>query len=130
MQATWNILERSVGLVLAEAHSQGVGIIIKEALANGRLTARNFDPTFAPRRKILDTQAVRLGTSVDALALATVLDQSWVDVVLSGASTLAQLDSNLKALGVHLDPQVREELASLTESPADYWSIRAEMPWN
>ena len=34
-QATWNLLERSAGDALAEAHSAGMGIIVKEALANG-----------------------------------------------------------------------------------------------
>jgi aryl-alcohol dehydrogenase-like predicted oxidoreductase len=38
VQATWNLLERSAGPVLAEAHAAGLGVIVKEALANGRLT--------------------------------------------------------------------------------------------
>lgn len=37
VQATWNLLETSVGPALADAHDAGVGIIVKEALANGRL---------------------------------------------------------------------------------------------
>src|SRR5436305_1641209 len=36
VQATWNLLEPSAGPVLAEAHAAGVGVIVKEALANGR----------------------------------------------------------------------------------------------
>ena len=40
VQATWNLLERSAGPALAEAHDAGLGVIVKEALANGRLTAR------------------------------------------------------------------------------------------
>ena len=47
VQATWNLLEPSAGPALAEAHAAGVGVIVKEALANGRLTARNDDPAFA-----------------------------------------------------------------------------------
>ena len=43
MQATWNLLEPSAGPALAEARAAGMGVIIKEALANGRLTSRNTD---------------------------------------------------------------------------------------
>jgi aryl-alcohol dehydrogenase-like predicted oxidoreductase len=40
VQATWNLLEPSAGPALAEARAAGLGIIIKEVLANGRLTDR------------------------------------------------------------------------------------------
>ena len=40
VQATWNLLERSAGPALAAAHDAGAGVIVKEALANGRLTER------------------------------------------------------------------------------------------
>ena len=33
-----------------EARSAGMGVIVKEALANGRLTERNHDPAFAEKR--------------------------------------------------------------------------------
>ena len=36
-QATWNLYERSAGPALAAAHEAGLGVIVKEALANGRL---------------------------------------------------------------------------------------------
>lgn len=130
VQATWNILEPSAGAVLEQAHKEGLGIIIKEALANGRLTTRNVDPAFADYRQQLEDESLRLGTSLDALALATVLDQPWADVVLSGASTSEQLRSNLSALAVMLDAQAREWLTTLAEHPTDYWDLRARMPWN
>src|ERR1700726_4164981 len=47
VQATWNLLEPSVGPAPSEAHAAGMGVIVKEALANGRLTNRNPDPGFA-----------------------------------------------------------------------------------
>jgi aryl-alcohol dehydrogenase-like predicted oxidoreductase len=45
VQATWNLLERSAGPILAEAHEAGLGVMVKEALANGRLTARGDVPS-------------------------------------------------------------------------------------
>ena len=40
VQATWNLHERSAGDALARAHAAGLEVYVKEALANGRLTAR------------------------------------------------------------------------------------------
>ena len=37
VQATWNLLEPSAGDALAEAHARGWGVLVKEAVANGRL---------------------------------------------------------------------------------------------
>jgi aryl-alcohol dehydrogenase-like predicted oxidoreductase len=97
VQATWNLLEPSAGAALAEAHQAGLGVIIKEALANGRLTPRNTRPDFAAKLQLLQQQATRLHTTIDALALAAVIAQPWVDVALSGATTVAQVQSNLAA---------------------------------
>jgi len=130
VQATWNVLEPSAGPALAEARGAGLGVIVKEALANGRLTGRNDDPAFAARRRVLDAEAVRLGTTPDALALAAVLARPWADVVLSGAATVAQLRSNLGAASVAWDDAAAEALAGLAEDPAAYWETRARLPWN
>src|SRR5262249_23384934 len=95
VQATWNLLEPSAGPALARAHQAGRGVVVKEALANGRLTARNAAPAFAARRRLREGVAPRLGATLDALALAAVLAQPWANAVLSGATTLEQLRSNL-----------------------------------
>lgn len=130
VQATWNVLEISAGPMLERAHAVGMQIIIKEALANGRLTTRNTDPAFAARRVILEQQAARLNTTTDALALAAALAQDWVDVVLSGAATVDQLESNMRALDVALDDEAQAALAALAE-PADmYWETRKGLAWN
>ena len=94
-------------------------MIVKEALANGRLTARG---DVRPLQEL----AERSGTTPDALALAAVLSQPWADVVLSGAATVDQLRSNLAALELDVDP----ELEQLAEDPAVYWEERAALPWN
>jgi aryl-alcohol dehydrogenase-like predicted oxidoreductase len=130
VQATWNVLERSAGPALADAHGAGMGVVVKEALANGRLTARNQDPVFASRRDVLERTATRLGTSVDAVALAAVLAQPWADVVLSGAATQEQLHSNAAALGVAWNEEAERALAVLVEAPEEYWRLRAGLPWN
>lgn len=130
VQATWNILEPSLSAILAEAHRAGLAVIAKETLANGRLTDRNDDAAFAPSRAVLEAHAGRLGCSIDQLALAAVLDNAWVDCVLSGAATIAQLKSNIGALAIRLDDDARSALAALAESPAKYWTKRGELEWN
>jgi aryl-alcohol dehydrogenase-like predicted oxidoreductase len=123
VQATWNLLEQEAGSALGAAHSAGVGVIVKEALANGRLSARGDVPGLAePSRSA--------GCTPDALALAAVLAQPWADVVLSGAATVAELESNLVALELQLDPAVLERLNALREDPVSYWQTRAALAWN
>jgi aryl-alcohol dehydrogenase-like predicted oxidoreductase len=130
VQATWNVLERSAGPLLATARAAGMGVIVKEALANGRLTERNNDPAFAPSLALLRAEAARLATTVDALALAAALAQPWADVVLSGAATAAQVRSNAAALSVFWDDAADAALLALIE-PADvYWQTRSALEWN
>jgi aryl-alcohol dehydrogenase-like predicted oxidoreductase len=123
VQATWNLLEPSAGPALEAAHEAGLGVIIKEAVANGRLAGRGDVP-------LLVQLAGSLGVTPDALALAAVLAQPWVDVVLSGASTVAMVQSNLAALDVTVPAETLERLASLAEEPEVYWEERSELPWN
>ncbi|HET8755047.1 MAG TPA: aldo/keto reductase, partial [Solirubrobacteraceae bacterium] len=40
VQATWNLHERSAGDALGRAHAAGLRVVVKEAVANGRLTGR------------------------------------------------------------------------------------------
>jgi len=127
VQATWNLLERSAGAALAAAHRAGLRVIVKEGLANGRLTARNTDASFAAK---LAHIAARLGTTIDALALAAVLAEPWASVVLSGAATAEQLRSNLAAASLRLDEDTLAELEAIAEDSTTYWRTRAAMPWN
>jgi len=130
VQATWNLLEPSAGAALQAAHAAGMGVIIKEALANGRLTGRNRDPAFATKRTILERVAAHLRTNLDALALSAVLAEPWVDVVLSGAATVAHLRSNLDALEVPWDAPAAEILRTIGETADEYWTTRSRLSWN
>jgi len=130
VQATWNPLEPSAAPALEAAHAAGLGVIVKEALANGRLTDRNRDSGFATRRRILADLAGRFDVSVDAVTLAAALARPWADVVLSGAATLAQLKSNLKSLDIGWDTHAESEIHRLAEAPDAYWQTRSELAWN
>ena len=117
-QVTWNLLEPSVGPAAAEAAAAGWPILIKEAVANGRLAPGGSAPP------VLSELAAAQGTTEDAIALAAALANPWATVVLSGAVTTAQLDSNLTALTVGSLPDL-----DLAEPPVDYWAARSARPW-
>ena len=95
VQVTWNLLEPSVGDAAAEAAQAGCAVLVKEPVANGRLApggdaARPDSP--------LARFAARASATPDAIAIAAALAQPWATVVLSGAVSTAQLQSNLAAL--------------------------------
>ena len=98
VQATWNLLEQSAGEALQEAHDQGMDIIIKEAMANGRLllpapddsSRKENSASAAAARKLVEV-AARLGSTPDAVALAVVMAQPFKAMVLSGAATVVHL---------------------------------------
>jgi aryl-alcohol dehydrogenase-like predicted oxidoreductase len=122
VQATWNLLERSATHALERAHAEGLGVIVKEALANGRLTVTGQE------RRLLELSR-EYELAPDVLALAAVLDQPWAGVVLSGAATSDQLRSNLEALEVRVDNALRARLQDLAEPAEQYWSERARLVW-
>jgi aryl-alcohol dehydrogenase-like predicted oxidoreductase len=122
VQTSWNLLEPSAGPALAEAHAAGVRVVVKEALANGRLTDRGSwagSPLAATARE--------RGVGVDTVALAGALAQPWCDVVLSGAVTVAQLQSNAAARDLLADLAATEWVEP--EDPAAYWSARSRLDW-
>ncbi|MCF7985740.1 MAG: aldo/keto reductase [Thiohalocapsa sp.] len=138
VQATWNLLEPSAGPALSEASAAGLGVIVKEAVANGRLTERGLEAArlrsaprgFAERAQLLRREAERLDAGVDALALAGALPQPWATLVLSGAGTASQLDANLAALDVAWDAAAADALRPVAESAEDYWRHRGTLAWN
>lgn len=130
VQVTWNLLEPSSSRVLQAASEAGLGVIVKEALANGRLTSRNQDPAFAAKMALLQRAAAEEDTTIDALALAAVLAQPWASIVLSGAATAAQLQSNVAAFQVKWSSDLADRLATLAEPVNEYWQTRSELDWN
>jgi aryl-alcohol dehydrogenase-like predicted oxidoreductase len=122
VQATWNLLEPSAGSALAEAGALGLGVIVKEGVANGRLTDRNS----ATDITALERYAAAHHTSTDVVALAAALSNPWADVVLSGAVTVEQLASNLSALEA---VRTLGDFPEMSESPEEYWNRRRALPW-
>ncbi|HXZ98711.1 MAG TPA: aldo/keto reductase [Candidatus Binatia bacterium] len=134
VQATWNLLEPSAETALEEAAEAGWAVIVKEAVANGRLTERGDAGNSGTP---LGVAAAAAGVRPDALAIAAALAQPWATLVLSGAVTADQLRSNLSADAVagawagrtaagQAPPWAAVDLA---EPATEYWRRRAQRTW-
>lgn len=121
VQATWNLLEPSAGPALARAHRAGWLVVVKEAVANGRLTPAGDEPAAS-------ALAAADGQSLDAFAIGAARTQPWADVVLSGAVTAEQLSSNL-ASRAPASSTVAAAPAALAEDPVGYWAARSARAW-
>lgn len=119
VQATWNVLETSAGPALTRAKALGLRTIAKEGLANGRLSSRGQLSRWLALAKSSNT-------APDALALAVALQQPFLDVVLSGATTVEQLRSNLTAREVKPGAL---DMGSWVVPPGEYWSQRSRLAW-
>ncbi|MFT3880651.1 MAG: aldo/keto reductase [Gemmatales bacterium] len=121
VQATWNLMERSTGPMLAQAHRAGWLVIIKEGLANGRLTSRGLSVDSPWLDWCRGQQA-----PIDALALSAILAQPWADIVLSGAAGVDHLRSNLQAMTL-----TTADIKDLEPSDSiEYWGSRSALSWN
>ncbi|HEY2522349.1 MAG TPA: aldo/keto reductase [Streptosporangiaceae bacterium] len=121
-QVTWNLLEPSVGPAAAEVAAAGWPVLVKEAVANGRLVPGQAPPA-------LTELAAARGVTEDAVALAAALANPWAAVVLSGAVTPDQLRSNLAALDAGALPGDALAGLELAEPPDRYWAARSARPW-
>jgi aryl-alcohol dehydrogenase-like predicted oxidoreductase len=123
-QVTWNLLEPSVAPAAAQAAAAGWTILVKEALANGRLAPGSGAASPPAPPAPLAALAAARNVTADAIAIAAALANPWASVVLSGAVTPGQLQTNLTALAVGDVPEL-----DLAEPPSAYWASRAARPW-
>ena len=95
-------------------------MIIKEGMANGRLL----------ECKALHDVAQQLEAPADAVALAAIMAQPFEPMVLSGAVSAEQLESNAEALKIHIPKDLLEKLLELRIEPHSYWQERSSLTWN
>ncbi|HEV7595496.1 MAG TPA: aldo/keto reductase [Gemmatimonadaceae bacterium] len=139
VQATWNLLERGAESALQDAHDAGMKVVVKESLANGRLSWEagrgereegNGGEVFAPSLSRVREAAESRSTTVEMLALAAALARPWADVVLTGAATVGQVQSNITALALPYDSGLEDQLRSASVGSAEYWRARTSFSWN
>ena len=140
VQATWNLLERGAESALEDAHAAGMNVVVKESLANGRLTQRGKREGGSGKREGADAlfpSVERIGqiaearsTTIEMLALSAALARPWADVVLTGAATVGQIQASVAALELAYDDELEEQLGSLAISSMEYWHARSSFRWN
>lgn len=129
-QVSYNILETSTHDLLKKLLHQGKTVIIKEALANGRVFKNSHYPDYKNLYNVLGRIAKKYGVTVDAVALRYVIDHLQPSLVLSGASTNKQLAENLRAKDFKLEDSEISELNNLSVDSGIYWAERKELVWN
>jgi len=132
VQATWNLLERGAESALQDAHDMGMKVVVKESLANGRLTHgnRDEDEVLFPSVSRIRELAGSRSTTIETLALRAALARPWADVVLTGPATVEQVRSNVAALELAYDAELEEQLRSVSISSTQYWRARSSFRWN
>lgn len=129
-QVTYNIFEQSVFNILKDAIKKQKTVIIKEALANGRVFKNESYPHYSDLYELLKTLSKKYNVGLDAIALRYVMDSIEPSIVLSGASSKFQLIDNLKAYTFELS---EAEIALLTKHKIavnEYWEERAKLDWH
>lgn len=129
-QVTYNVLEQSTYPILQQILKENKTVIVKEALANGRVFKSDAFKNYQKNYKTLEALANNHNVSVDAIALRFIIDALEPAYVLSGASNTVQLDSNYKALDFVLSKSDLEKLKQLKTNPANYWEERSALEWN
>ena len=129
-QVTYNILETSTHDLLKELRKKGKIVIIKEALANGRLFRNSKYRHYENLYTYLERLSKKYKVSSDAIALRFIIDNLEPNIVLSGASNSKQLSENLKSMQFKLEDQELVSLAAYAVEPNLYWKERSQMQWN
>jgi aryl-alcohol dehydrogenase-like predicted oxidoreductase len=129
-QVTYNLLDQSLNSISDELIHQKKSIIIKEALANGRIFRNSKYAHYDKMYTTLERLAKNYNVDVDAIALKFCEQTIDNSIVLSGASNKEHLASNLELNNFLLNNDDLELLNSFKTSPEFYWNERKKLQWN
>ena len=129
-QVTYNFLDQSLQEIHEELILRKKLIVIKEALANGRVFRNKKYPHYDNAYRVLENLAKKHTVGIDAISLKYCEQTVLKSTVLSGASDIKQLKENLKLNSFTLSDKEIELLNSFKVSPEFYWKERKELEWN
>jgi len=129
-QITYNLLDQSLLEVSDLVKANGNRIVIKEALANGRVFPNPNYPAYNDMYTALRQMANKYAVGIDAIALQFCIQTIDPFMVLSGASEPNQIKENLKSNGFQLLEEDLSKLRSFRINATDYWSERKQLNWN
>ena len=129
-QVTYNFLDQSLLEISAELIRQNKQIVIKEALANGRVFRNKSYPHYNKMYATLEGLSKKHNVGVDAISLKYCEQTIPNSMVLSGASNSEQLIENLRLHTFTLSNDDIAVLNGLKITPDFYWTERKKLAWN
>ncbi len=129
-QITYNILDQSLEAIAKELVQQDKKIIIKEGVANGRIFRNSTYPEYTKLYDTLEALATKHQVGPDVIALKFCEQNIKKSIVLSGASNIEQLKSNLQVDTIPLSEEEINLLKSFKVDPTAYWQERKQLAWN
>ena len=129
-QVTYNVLDQSLANVTKQLTTQNKRIVVKEALANGRIFTNSNFPNYINLYTLLEKLAIKYGVGIDAIAIRFVLDSINPFMVLSGASEKSHIIGNLKTNDFQLTSDELVQLEEFSVQPDVYWKERKALGWN
>ena len=129
-QVTYNFLDQSLKEISEELQSQNKSIVIKEALANGRVFKNENYSHYNKMYATLESLSEKHNVGVDAISLKYCEQTIDNSIVLSGASNSNQLKENQKLNTFSLSEEEIELLNSFKVSTDSYWTERKKLEWN
>ena len=129
-QVTFNVFEQSTYSILKALIADKKTVIIKEALANGRVFGNTDFKNYQTAYNYFESFSEKYSVGIDAIAMRFIMDDLEPELILSGASNIQQLQQNLKVLDFELNASDISQLKSLATSPQDYWNERSNLVWN
>ena len=129
-QVTYNLLDQSLLEISEELIHQNKSIVIKEAMANGRIFRNESYPHYNKMYAILESISKKHAVGIDAISLRYCEQTIPNSVVLSGASNNMQLKQNLHLNTFSLSNNEIDLLNSFKISPEFYWKERKQLIWN
>ena len=128
-QVTFNVFDQSLLKMTSLLKQENKVIIVKEALANGRVFPNADYKHYQNTYELLESLSNKYDTSIDAVALRFCLDAINPFMVLSGASEKDHLTSNLLASNFQLTSEEIVQFETLAINPISYWKERKKLPW-
>ncbi|CAM1373032.1 aldo/keto reductase [Tenacibaculum xiamenense] len=128
-QCTFNMFEQSIREI-DHVFKNGNQLIIKEALANGRVFSNNNYPEYNSFYSYLEKLENQFQVGRDAIILSYCTSIYPEAIVLSGANNETHLASNLNATTVKLTDTQINELSKFKVAAEFYWNERKKLTWN
>ena len=129
-QVTYNIFDQSLASIATVISKQNKRLVIKEAMANGRIFPNKKYSHYTRSYERLNQLAKKYKVGIDAIGLRFCIDSIPIYKVLSGVANQQHLADNIKVLDFSLEEEDIAILKELAINPIQYWKERKQLSWN